>query len=253
MSWASNAGRLGGLAPEAFRRTDAPVPWSAISAAIAGNLTTWLPGDGFVLDGNTFSLSPQGVRDALLGSSATASLGGDLFVFGAGDVVGDLDVGGAIHATGGVSTDGVLSGASVSTTGAASFDGTVDALGAATFYDDASVGGNLVVEGDATLYGDLAVGGGVGLGPQTAGCGSASAPTGTLRYQNGRFEGCTSAGWVALTTLKPGTSGAPASSCAQIKQDYPSSASGVYYLTVPGQGSFQAYCDMTTDGGPSWA
>lgn len=41
----------------------------------------------------------------------------------------------------------------------------------------------------------------------------------------------------------------PCSSCNIIKTYYPSSADGVYYLRMSDGTQFQAYCDMTTDGG----
>lgn len=41
----------------------------------------------------------------------------------------------------------------------------------------------------------------------------------------------------------------PCTSCKSIKNYYPSSLDGVYYLRTPDGTQFQGYCDMTTDGG----
>ena len=55
----------------------------------------------------------------------------------------------------------------------------------------------------------------------------------------------------AATPLPNGkTSFTAAASCWEIKQNYPTSASGVYWLVTPKLvAPEQFYCDMTTDGG----
>ena len=50
------------------------------------------------------------------------------------------------------------------------------------------------------------------------------------------------AGWTGRTVEEP------AISCAHIQEVYPSAPDGVYYL-APEASTFEAYCDMSTDGG----
>jgi len=50
------------------------------------------------------------------------------------------------------------------------------------------------------------------------------------------------AGWIGRTEVEPATS------CAQILSVFPAATDGTYYL-APGGETFQAHCDMTTDGG----
>jgi hypothetical protein len=58
---------------------------------------------------------------------------------------------------------------------------------------------------------------------------------------------------ICYTTAPHGTSASDAAtSCSALKTDAPSTASGVYWIDPDGAGSgsaFQAYCDMTTNGG----
>lgn len=72
-----------------------------------------------------------------------------------------------------------------------------------------------------------------------------------LRYHNGTaWSGCFD---MEYNSNGSGSSSNNASiSCKQLLQDYPSSPDGVYWLDPDedgGDAPFQAYCDMTTDGG----
>lgn len=55
--------------------------------------------------------------------------------------------------------------------------------------------------------------------------------------------------WKNVSEPALGTQGNPANSALAIKNDQPGAASGLYYLTVSGQGATQVYCDMSTNGG----
>ena len=55
--------------------------------------------------------------------------------------------------------------------------------------------------------------------------------------------------WKNVSEPALGTQGNPANSALAIKNDQPGAASGLYYLTVSGQGATQVYCDMSKNGG----
>lgn len=68
----------------------------------------------------------------------------------------------------------------------------------------------------------------------------------------GYGNGLTSNGKLISSKSNGLTSGSPGSSAYQIKQDYPSSADGLYWIqnsNINGGVPFQIYADMTTDGG----
>ncbi len=73
---------------------------------------------------------------------------------------------------------------------------------------------------------------------------------GALRYTGTDFEGCTDFGWIPFASGLPNGSSptAAALSCNQLHIDYPSLPSTTYWLQAGGS-AFQAYCDMTADGG----
>ena len=55
--------------------------------------------------------------------------------------------------------------------------------------------------------------------------------------------------WKNVSEPALGTQANPANSAQEIKAAQPSATSGLYYITVSGQGSPQVYCDMSTNGG----
>lgn len=76
---------------------------------------------------------------------------------------------------------------------------------------------------------------------------------GAVRWNGTNFQGCNGTTWVRLD-FNPtiGASDTPGTSCRQILEDTPGSASGLYYIDPDGGSSanaFQVYCDMATDGG----
>ena len=68
------------------------------------------------------------------------------------------------------------------------------------------------------------------------------------------FEGCTGSEWVNIvSSASPGSwlsSSTANNSCQAIKTAFPFSQSDIYWITANNtMSAFQAYCDMTTDGG----
>jgi hypothetical protein len=107
-------------------------------------------------------------------------------------------------------------------------------------------------------YVDSAVSGAVGNGTFTFSTGTVSCPAdgsgavGAIRFTNGRFQGCTTNGWVTFAGGANGSAASPAASCAWLKADFPESISGDYWIDADGTGgsaAWQTRCDMTTDGG----
>jgi hypothetical protein len=94
--------------------------------------------------------------------------------------------------------------------------------------------------------GDLAVGGTLQVGTSSDSCGS-SASYGKLRYANASLDVCTEAGWITVQGAKNGANAASAStSCKKLHEDFPSAASGVYWVK-PGSGAaYQVYCEEET-------
>lgn len=97
------------------------------------------------------------------------------------------------------------------------------------------------------------VNGAVKVGNDSTTCSSTMA--GSIRWNGSQFQGCNGTNWVQLDNnrLGSGLSSSEAGlSCKAIKTDYSTSASGTYWIDPDGTGSgiaFQAYCDMSTDGG----
>ena len=60
---------------------------------------------------------------------------------------------------------------------------------------------------------------------------------------------CNGTDWTPFYLGLPGTNDNPAYSCKDLLQKVPLSKDGVYWLSAGGTTPFQAYCDMTTDGG----
>lgn len=99
----------------------------------------------------------------------------------------------------------------------------------------------------------LDVKGMVKVGTDSTVCSATTA--GAIRFATSTgFQGCDGTNWVRLDYA--GASGQSAStattSCKDLLASYPSSPSGLYWLDPDGGSStnaFQAWCDMTTDGG----
>lgn len=99
----------------------------------------------------------------------------------------------------------------------------------------------------------LDVNGAVKVANDSTTCSTANA--GAIRFSttNG-FQGCDGSSWVRLDNVNPsGTSAdSAATSCKVLLADYPSTVSGQYWVDPDGgstSNAFQAWCDMSTDGG----
>jgi hypothetical protein len=111
------------------------------------------------------------------------------------------------------------------------------------------VAGNLNVQGGVTLSAGIQVGSAVACGPAQAG---------SIRWTGTDFNGCNGSSWVSFTSAP--VAGAPdgssaakaATSCNALRLNYPAFGDGVYWIAPSGNsadGTFQLFCDMTTDGG----
>ncbi len=82
-----------------------------------------------------------------------------------------------------------------------------------------------------------------------------SAESGSMRWRDGALQICDSTGWSTVHSAgaMDGSSAAQAPlSCDAIHQAFPDLPDGVYWVDSDGAGTdpaFEAYCDMTTDGG----
>jgi hypothetical protein len=93
------------------------------------------------------------------------------------------------------------------------------------------------------------VSGVVQLSNDATACGSGTA--GRLRWTT-QVEVCDGTNWIPVARSGSGTSADPAQTCATLKQNYPATVSGAYYIDPDGLGGatpFQVYCEMTVDGG----
>ncbi len=99
------------------------------------------------------------------------------------------------------------------------------------------------------ISGTGALGGSLKVGDSQAACDAAHA--GTIRWNGTNFLGCNGTAWVRLDFMqKDGSSAASAApSCLAIAQAGLANGDGLYWLANPAGSPFQAYCDMTTDGG----
>ncbi len=105
-----------------------------------------------------------------------------------------------------------------------------------------------------TLTGNLSVNGSVQVSDDTGTCNGAKA--GTLRWANDQLDVCDGSGWRRVVGAYNPDGSTPANaglSCKQIHDDGLDTGDGVYWLDPdqPGVGNppFEAYCDMTLDGG----
>ncbi len=96
----------------------------------------------------------------------------------------------------------------------------------------------------------LQVAGSVQIGDDLADC--VPAKSGAIRWHNGAIEVCDGNNWRTIFSGLLGSESNPAISCKEILDVGDSRGDGAYWLDPDGSGGispFQAYCDMTTDGG----
>jgi hypothetical protein len=87
--------------------------------------------------------------------------------------------------------------------------------------------------------------------PSNGDCGT-TYPAGAVVYTAQGFLGCTAAGWQAFGAAR-GSELNPGTSCKDVKTQTGSITSGLYWVASGAVAKQQVWCDMTTDGGPSWA
>ena len=100
--------------------------------------------------------------------------------------------------------------------------------------------------------GDISFAGAIQAGSTTAICDANSGQRGSIRWNAGsdQLEVCSSVGWRVLRQGADGSSAYQAArNCFRLHQNYPSLPDGVYWIQPPGLDAFQAYCDMTHNGG----
>ncbi len=93
-------------------------------------------------------------------------------------------------------------------------------------------------------------GGSVQVGTDTAKC--TTAKTGAIRWNATTLQVCNGTSWTGLQGPDGSSQAASAASCVTLHQTYAALSDGVYWLDPNGgttADAFQAYCDMTTDGG----
>jgi hypothetical protein len=118
-------------------------------------------------------------------------------------------------------------------------------LGNASVFDNGQVG--ILTASPAAA---LDVAGAVRIGFSTI-CGAPQA--GSIRWNGSSFDGCNGTTWSPLATSSGssliGTVGNPGLHCKDILQSGGSHGDGVYWINPDGTATFQAWCDMTSDGG----
>ena len=170
-------------------------------------------------------------------SAAVQVLLGEAGPTGAPGVAGATGASGAIGPTG-----------PAGVTGAQGIPGTAGALGPTG--PAPSLGSVVTTSGNQAINGALALDGGIALGADTAACSAANA--GTVRWDGVQFQACNGTFWGTVTLAPPGSSAANAGLSCQALKTAGITADGLYWLNPTGTSSttaFQAWCDMTTNGG----
>ncbi|MFZ4577775.1 MAG: fibrinogen-like YCDxxxxGGGW domain-containing protein [Myxococcota bacterium] len=100
------------------------------------------------------------------------------------------------------------------------------------------------------IAGNLIVTGSVQVGNEDVACTAAKA--GTVRWDGTMFLGCDGTTWGALYGFDGKSASTPAPNCKELKARFPALEDGTFWIDPNGgdsSDSFEAYCDMTTDGG----
>jgi len=122
-----------------------------------------------------------------------------------------------------------------------------DIGGLASTTTAADIGGLMATGG--TLSGALTIQGTVTVG-NSSGSTCTTTNEGELRWNGTDFEGCTGTDWIILGRRPIGVNASnPGLSCKDILAACSSQGDGVYWIDPNGGGAFEAYCDMTTNGG----
>jgi hypothetical protein len=205
-----------------------------VVAAVVSSTLTSLTVSGAV---NAGSVSATGGVSGATVSASGALSGGSLAVTGAASTgaltAASVTTNGAVNA-GSLAATGAVAGGSLTVTGAAS----TGALTAASVTSSGALTASSVVSSGGLKAGTVA----------DEACVPATA--GTIRWNGSVFQGCNGAAWVGFGAADGSSASSAASTCKSLKTLIPGTVSGTYWIKPPGAATaFQAYCDMTTDGG----
>ncbi len=128
----------------------------------------------------------------------------------------------------------------------------VDSLQSRVTNIESQLGAVARLDASQTFTGAQTFASGITVGNDATACSAAHA--GAIRWTGSGFEGCNGSNWLRFAYLGYDglTAGSAAPSCKDLKTTLPASGDGVYWLDPDGAGGvapFQAYCDMTRDGG----
>ncbi|MFT4625400.1 MAG: subtilisin-like proprotein convertase family protein [Myxococcota bacterium] len=101
------------------------------------------------------------------------------------------------------------------------------------------------VRGDLGVTDNVTVGGGLTLGDDPRPCDAEL--QGTLRFTEGRYQGCIDGEWATMDIARLGSRTNPALSCLHILDAGDSVGDGVYTIDIEGM-SYELWCDMTGGG-----
>ena len=125
-------------------------------------------------------------------------------------------------------------------------------------FTESGLGDSLMVESDGNIgvgtddpQSTVQIAGGLQIEDDTGDC--VSGKEGTLRWHENKIEVCDGNSWGAISSGSIGHSqGQAGLSCKTILDSGSSQGDGTYWIDLDGSGGddpFEAYCDMTTDGG----
>lgn len=112
------------------------------------------------------------------------------------------------------------------------------------------VNGSANINGNIDVAGGVRVNSGLKVGNDTTPCSSANA--GTIRFNGTSFQGCDGTNWIDLDGSGSNPPVLTGLTCKDIKTNDPLAIDGIYTIDPDGDGGnapFDAYCDMTTNGG----
>ena len=110
--------------------------------------------------------------------------------------------------------------------------------------------GDLLVKGSLSVGKTVVAGSSVQVGDDKAVCDAAKA--GAIRWNGKNLQVCNGSAWTGLQGPDGTSKSAAGASCKAIRGGYPLSPDGMYWVDPNGgatSDAFEAWCDMTTDGG----
>lgn len=249
--YAGDAATLGGVAAAGYWKKSEPIRWTDVDQA---SFPAWMrdgytAGSGLTLTGTTLSAPAWTAGSGLTLTGRTFSAA--TFAAGAG-----------------LTLDGTTFAAIPYTAGAGlTLTGRTFSLDPAVFDSASDVTTALAAQGltlsgsNATIAGSLSASG-FSAGTAAPTCDTANRGRVWLDTTRGSFYACDGVGWsvtvpgLGATCANNGAAAATAGSSCKALLDCGVRSDGPRWLDPDGTGAnpaFLAYCDMTSDGGPSWA